>query len=117
MKSEIIAAISGGMIVGSLAQNVEARPAKKSKAVNCFGLNKKKGDGACAVSEEQIKLAQSTFKGQYKKAETFECKGNNSCGAPDHLAWISNPSKSDCLQAGGFIFKKGEGSKLIIEKT
>ncbi|MBQ49344.1 MAG: hypothetical protein CMP10_18340 [Zetaproteobacteria bacterium] len=117
MKKSLLAAAAAGIALGAqvASSEAEAAPSKKKK-IECFGANGCSGKGACVVSDEQIKLTQDKYKGKYKKSVAIECKGNNACGAPNHLAWIPKKTDAECFKAGGFIFKKVKG-KLVIQES
>ncbi|SMF72436.1 hypothetical protein [Pseudobacteriovorax antillogorgiicola] len=115
MKKSLLMAATAGLALGVQSlEPAEAAPPKKKKSVECFGVNSCKGSGSCSVNQEQIDAAQKTFKGKYKKSATYACKGNNACGAPHHLAWVSKPKK-ECLSEGGFYFMKTESGKLKVK--
>ena len=116
MKLELLAAAAAGIALGlgASVSDAEAAPKKKNKKkVECFGINSCSGKGACVVTEKQIAEAKKAFPGKYTKSVTTECKGNNKCGAPSHLAWVLKPSAKDCFKAQdngkkGFIYENGK---------
>ena len=106
MKLELLAAAAAGI---ALSTGVSAHA--PGNRVKCFGVNSCHAQGACTVTKQQIAAAQEAFPGQYTKSITTSCSGQNKCGAPNHLAWISKDSTKKCFDAKGFIFEKGKIKK------
>lgn len=113
MNKTLLAAAAAGF---ALSAQTDAAP-KKSKKVECFGVTSQQaGSGACSVKQPQIDAARSHFQGQYTNAVEVECKGNNSCKAGVHLAWVPKKSKADCFEEKGFLIEKKDGKLQIVEK-
>jgi hypothetical protein len=91
--------------------------------VQCFGTNSCKGTAACAVTKEQIRVANEVFKNKFLKAKPHDCGGGNSCGvSTGNLDWIKKANPQDCFKAGGFVYekvidKKTKKETLVIKKS
>ncbi|MEY2988468.1 MAG: hypothetical protein RJB13_1989 [Pseudomonadota bacterium] len=129
LKDSLKAAASLGFASGVLlAQSSPASAANDMKhepasGVKCFGVQTCKGNATCAVTSEQIKVANQVFKNKFKNAKAHSCGGSNSCGAQEgFLEWVQRPSEKECLTAGGFVYKKKKDPKtkkeiLTIKKS
>lgn len=113
-KSKLLSAAAVGISSGSLVVSAADKPAPSmldmhapKDGVQCFGANTCKGTASCAVTKEQIKVANEVFKNKFMKAKPHECGGGNSCGASTgNLDWIKKANPQDCFKAGGFVFEK-----------
>ena len=91
--------------------------------VKCFGANACKGTAACAVTQEQIKVANQAFKNKFLNVKPHECGGGNTCSASTgSLVWIKKTNPQDCFKSGGFVFEKSSDPKtkketLVIRKS
>lgn len=129
LRNSLLTAASLGFASGSALAHSANTPATQpmnhsaGSGVKCFGANSCKGSGTCAVTKEQITLANQAFKNQFSKAQAHECGGNNGCGAKaGYLEWIKKADKAECFTAGGFVFTKKVDSKtkndtLVVEKS
>lgn len=93
----------------------EAAPAmshEPANGVKCFGVNTCKGTGTCAVTKEQIKVANQVFKNKFNKATPHECGGANGCGAKSgYLEWVKKADRAECFKSGGFVFETKKDPK------
>lgn len=117
-KDSLINAASLGFASGVLlAQSSSAQAGGDMKhepasGVKCFGVQSCKGNATCAVTQEQVKVAQQVFKDKFKHAKAHSCGGGNGCGAQSgYLEWVQKPSQKECLSAGGFVFEKKKDPK------
>ncbi len=129
LKDSLKAAASLGLASGVLlSQSSSANAADDMKhepasGVKCFGVQSCKGNATCAVTREQVKVAQQVFKNKFKHAKAHSCGGGNGCGAKaGYLEWVQKPSEKDCLTAGGFVYEKKKDPKskkmiLTIKKS
>ncbi|NBO38600.1 hypothetical protein EBU99_08455 [bacterium] len=122
LKKSLLSAASLGFASGSMmahAANESAAPAlahADGTGVICFGINTCKGTGNCAVTKEQIKVANQVFKNKFKNAKPHECAGMNGCGAKDgNLEFIKKATTLDCFSSGGFVFEKKTDTKTKKE--
>lgn len=107
--------ISGGSVLATASAS-KTEPMLEMHApkdgVQCFGTNTCKGTAQCAVTKEQIRVANEVFNNKFLKAKPHDCGGGNSCGASTgNLDWVKKTSAQDCFKAGGFIFEKTLDSK------
>ena len=71
---------------------------------------------AAAINPD-IEAANKAFQNKYKKSTTFECAGNAKGSAKQgYLGWLY-VAKGSCLKIeGGFLIKKDEKGKKVVEK-
>jgi hypothetical protein len=134
LKKSLLSAAAVGMASGVSAAEASASKSAAAAAnpmemhapkdgVQCFGTNTCKGTAACAVTKEQIRVANEVFKNKFMAAKPHDCGGANSCGASTgNLDWVKKASAEDCFKAGGFIFEKSADKKtkktvLVIKKS
>lgn len=132
LKKSLLSAAAVGISSGVSLAEASAAKAPAASAmemhapkdgVQCFGTNTCKGTAACAVTKEQIRVANEVFKNKFMAAKPHDCGGMNSCGASTgHLDWVKKASADECLKAGGFIFEKSVDKKskkpiLVIKKA
>ncbi|NBX18457.1 MAG: hypothetical protein EBR09_13955 [Proteobacteria bacterium] len=132
MKKSLLSAAAVGMASGvSMAEASAAKtnaPAAMEMhtpkdGVQCFGTNTCKGTATCAVTKEQIRVANEVFKNKFMAAKPHDCGSMNTCGASTgNLDWVKKASAEDCFKAGGFIFEKATDKKskkpvLTIKKA
>ena len=131
LKNALLSAAVVGISTGSaLAEAAEAKATLSSMdahlpkdGVQCFGANTCKGTASCAVTKEQIKVANEVFKNKFLNAKPHDCGSMNSCGASTgNLDWVKKANAKECFQAGGFVFEKGVDKKtkkdvLVIKKS
>ena len=132
LKKSLLSAAAVGMATG--VSMAEASAGKKDApaamemhtpkdGVQCFGTNTCKGTATCAVTKEQIRVANEVFKNKFMAAKPHDCGSMNTCGASTgNLDWVKKASAEDCFKAGGFIFEKATDKKskkpvLTIKKA
>jgi hypothetical protein len=122
LKESLLNAASLGLASGLLlaqpssAQGADDMKHEPASGVKCFGVQSCKGNATCAVTREQVKVAQQVFKKKFKHAKAHSCGGGNGCGAQSgFLEWVQKPSEKDCLTAGGFVFEKKKDPKTKKE--
>lgn len=118
--------ISSGSVVALAAESrapsmLEMHAPKDG--VQCFGTNSCKGTASCAVTKDQIKVANEVFKNKFLKAKPHDCGGGNTCGvSTGNLDWVKKSTAQDCFKAGGFVFEKtldpkNKKEQLVIKKS
>jgi hypothetical protein len=131
LKNTLLSAAVVGISSGSvLAEAGDSKTSASSMhahlpkdGVQCFGTNTCKGTASCAVTKEQIKVANEVFKNKFLSAKPHDCGGVNSCGASTgNLDWVKKANAKECFQAGGFVFEKSVDKKskkdvLVIKKS
>lgn len=114
LKKSLLSAAALGLSSGSvLALATESKTTTAMDkhvpvdGVQCFGANTCKGTATCAVTKEQIRVANQAFKNKFAKAKPHDCGGGNTCGASTgNLDWIKKANADECFKAGGFVFEK-----------
>ena len=115
-QNKLMSAALAGLAVGMAAASTEGRAEEKKAdaAVQCYGVNSCKGQNACSVSKDQVKVAAETFGLKFAKSKSLDCAGSSACaGKAGNLAWVNKPA-ADCFKDGGFIFEKQKDNKLVI---
>ncbi len=111
----ILATALNSIILTAQAQNT-AEPIVSQEVEKCYGIQKKEMN-ACAIDKSDIEAANKAFQNKYKKSTTFECAGNAKGSAKQgYLGWLY-VAKGSCLKIeGGFLIKKDEKGKKVVEK-
>ncbi|MGY3804923.1 hypothetical protein ACWNT8_12710 [Pigmentibacter ruber] len=114
-KKIIITAALNSIALTIHAQN-KADVVISQEVEKCFGIQKKEMN-SCAVDKTDIDAANAAFKNKYKKSTTFECAGNvMGSDKKGYLGWLY-VAKGSCLKIeGGFLIKKDEKGKKVVEK-
>lgn len=120
-KSKAFALVAAGLTLGAAQAADKKAPAAKGGAkasteVKCYGANKCKGNGMCAITAEEVAATVEKFGEKFKATEIHSCKGHNKCGGDSgQLNWIHTKTEEECFGKKGFVFEKDAEGKLKVK--